>query len=241
VPIYREALTSEQEEALLQIRAVFLSVMVLIVAPRSLNIDRYRRILCPDYVELQEDYFFYSQKTYNRLVMSPQLYAGIIRRHEWHLIYQDDAFVFNDQTDYFSSLEYHYFGAPWPRGNHVMPLLRNGQLSKTFGNTIFVGNGGLSLRNTEAVLAAISDHRLICSTWRRNEDEFFSYIFTIDDRFKMPPLELAAKFSWETSIATCRIMTNEQLPMGIHGIIRRDPNLYSLLLQRYKNEKSDKC
>jgi hypothetical protein len=239
--VYKEVLTFKEEESLRQVRVVFPRGTVVVVAPRALNIHWYQKNLCPDVIEYKEDYFFQSPKTYNKMLMSSKFYDGVIGRHEWHLIYQDDAFVFTDQTRYYLTLGYHYFGAPWPRGNHVMPLLRSGRLSKTFGNTIFVGNGGLSLRNTEAVLAAISDHRLIRYTWRRNEDEFFSYVFTIDDRFKMPPVELAAKFSWETSVATCRIMTNEQLPMGIHGIIRRDPNLYAFLLQRYKNEKSHKC
>lgn len=118
---------------------------------------------------------------YNYLLLSSNFWELLINIFECKhaLIFQTDTLLLKDTVDDF--LEYDYVGAPW---------------YKEWIEGVRVGNGGLSLRNTEKMLT-------ICNNLRKspvanmNEDIYFSYMCK-ELNFKVPTLEDAKKFSVET-------------------------------------------
>lgn len=81
-------------------------------------------------------------KAYNQLCFSPELYKAF-EEYEYMLIYQLDAYIFEDKLYYWCSQGYDYVGGPWlcPWSNEVENL-----------DHWEVGNGGFSLRRVDAFI-----------------------------------------------------------------------------------------
>lgn len=80
--------------------------------------------------------------TYNQLCFSPGLYQAFAE-YNYMLIYQLDAYVFEDNLDYWCNRKYDYIGGPWlcPWSNEVENL-----------DHWEVSNGGFSLRRVAAFI-----------------------------------------------------------------------------------------
>lgn len=123
---------------------------------------------------------------YSDILCSPifwELLIGIGCKHS--LIFQVDTVLLKDSIDEF--LEYDYVGAPW--------------CVRWLG--LDMGNGGLSLRNTQVML----DITLQCPRsvntyfgvrYLMNEDIFFSFHLAQIQTAKLPSIEEASRFSVET-------------------------------------------
>lgn len=139
IPIYKKQPTQEELISLQQAITILGNYSLILVCPNSLNIENY----IPKYdhflVERFEDSFFKSIDGYNKLMMSKQFYQRFLN-YEYILIYQLDAYVFRDELEYWCNLNFDYIGAPW--------LYEKGGKLVISG----IGNGGLSLRNTNKLL-----------------------------------------------------------------------------------------
>jgi hypothetical protein len=144
-----------------------------------------------------------------------------LHRHietDFVLISQDHAFIINPDawTDQF--LNYDYLGAPWPyaEDSYIDP----------FGNHHRVGNGGFSLRSRKFLEVPTK----VEVPWETNNSNFYwmpegvinyhedgnvcvhnRHIF-IEQGCKFPPVELAAKFSYESPVSENQGI----IPFGFH-------------------------
>lgn len=187
IPRYREELSELENVSLAQVIKVLGHYDIFWVIPKSM-----KNIIKDDFEQISfADEYFSSTSAYNNLMLSEHFYS-VFNKYEYILIYQLDCFVFYDKLDYFCNLGYDYIGAPWPRGcfyyNSVNRCVWH------------VGNGGLSLRNTQACIRLIksSGERDIISI---NEDIFFAK--SDSEIFKVAPFEIALEFSIETHVREC--------------------------------------
>lgn len=107
----------------------------------KLDLSEYKSCFLDSRVDFCVRYFneqyFDSVKSYNELMLSVDFYRSF-REYQYMLIYQLDAFVFEDQLEYWCNKGYDYIGAPWIKAN------------KKFHPTC--GNGGFSLRKIDSFI-----------------------------------------------------------------------------------------
>ncbi len=151
IPLYR-SIPSELEVISLEQCCIVLGTHPMVfVCGEHLDLGPYQDI-CGRFgieplVERFESGCFSSVAAYNRLLYDRDFYARFTK-YKYILVHQLDAFVFRDALEYWCEQGYDYLGAPWfERGSQSTaadPLIEWG------------GNGGLSLRRTEAFVAALT-------------------------------------------------------------------------------------
>lgn len=92
---------------------------------------------------------FSSVSAYNQLCFFPDLYQAFAD-YEYMLIYQLDAYIFDDNLDYWCNQGYDYIGGPWLR-----------QWSNDVENLDHweVGNGGFSLRKVKTFIDILTNKK----------------------------------------------------------------------------------
>lgn len=233
-PLHKEVYKQLELQSLRQCLEVFYDYDKFLVLPYGLSTLRIDHLLEP----FERIYFpklhFDSLSAYNRLLLSPKFYS-MFSNYDYILIYQTDAFVFEDKLEYFIDLNYDYYGAPWLGGVKVprwqfhgisllswfLPVLKTHYLC-------YVGNGGFSLRRISSTISVLeATCRFTAKTWLNNEDYFFALAGVLEHvNFQVPPVALAAQFAWETEPAECYKMTGGKPPFGCHGFHRHDTDFY---------------
>lgn len=118
---------------------------------------------------------------YNEFLLSTDLWCFLRRRgYKYCLVYQSDSFVVKDISSFIKNIQdnlYDYIGAP-----HI------------YDDNTYVLNGGLSLRNINAMIQTLQNNEsnIILKPFIQGEDEFFS------EYCKIAPIDIAKKFSFET-------------------------------------------
>lgn len=205
VPNYKSELDEREEISLRQLLRVFNQYEICFVMPEGLEFDARRYD-----ARIRKEFFsaraFQSTRTYNKLVLSSSFYYRF-RDYEYMLICQLDVFVFKDCLDYFCSLGYAYIGAPWLEGIYYY---------RDKDHIIWnVGNGGMSLRNTQASIELLNNKQDEMLQFAENED----FVFSIQDSdsFKVAPLEIAVKFAAERDVRECFRLNHGEKPFGCHA------------------------
>ncbi|WP_196599561.1 DUF5672 family protein [Pectinatus frisingensis] len=237
IPTYKEKLTKYEEYALRQALNVFKKYRIFFVMPQKLNSDVYcfhndKRI----YIEKFDDYFFTNISGYNRLMLSYDFYLRF-KMYKYMLIYQLDGFVFSDRLEEFTKLGYDYIGAPWIKGQPIYKYNFRGcdilykhfpWLNKKY--TVYVGNGGVSLRNIPSTLRLLKLFTNDILNWEYNEDLFFGKMgLFCPEIFNVAPVRVAAKFSFETDLKECLEITNGKLPFAVHAWAKYDVDIMKKL------------
>ncbi len=144
IPVYKVEVAPRERLSLSRCQEVLGRYPIVFVGPRSLDFSPYLA-LCPEAtVTTFEDRYFSSLESYSALLVTTQFYEAFLR-YEYLLIYQPDAWVFEDRLAYWCGRGYDYIGAPF--------LGDDGRWSG-------VGNGGFSLRRVAGCLQALtSDHQ----------------------------------------------------------------------------------
>jgi hypothetical protein len=153
VPIFKNKLDGNETVSIQQCKIILGEFPIIFVAPESLCINNLSVAITPDHVVTFQDEYFKSVDTYSRLLLSKKFYEAFVE-YEYILIYQLDAFVFNNELEYWCKQGYAYIGAPWFEGC---------KQRHEEGNLWCVGNGGFSLRNVKAFLAVFEKKGLIYS------------------------------------------------------------------------------
>lgn len=139
VPVYREALTADEEISRRHLEHFLGAYDRFLVAPERLS------FALPGYgVRKFRDEFFHSPVTYSALLLSEEFYRAF-DEYEYILVYQLDALVFSDELRQWCAARLDYVGAPW------LP----GEPGVDFVSEPTVGNGGFSLRRVESFLKVI--------------------------------------------------------------------------------------
>ncbi len=154
IPIYKSHITDLERLSLSRCATVLRKHPLVLAGPRSLDYSCYKQVVNHASVATFDDAFFLSLEGYSRLMLSPQFYETF-SHYSYILMYQLDAFVFNDKLLFWCDKNFDYIGAP---------------LRDTEGQWIGVGNGGFSLRKTSSFL------KVLYSTAKEDPNIYWSYI-----------------------------------------------------------------
>lgn len=235
IPIYKADLSELELRSLAQAHKMLKAYPLVVIKPRSLDLSHLSSKFPSLLFHSFDDVYFEGIAGYNRLMLSEVFYEGFLNSR-YVLIYQLDAYVFNDELTDWCSKGYDYIGAPWlkkpvynlPVVSGIMKCIgyiydmRGKRHKQQLYNK--VGNGGLSLRRTESHYKAVKrykqeiDHFL---SHKRNhlfnEDVFWAAI----PEFKYPDAMEALYFSFDKYPDFCYQLTNHQLPFGCHSWYKR--------------------
>ena len=248
VPAYQPVLSADEELSFRRTLNLLGRYSITLVCPNDLVLSEFESI-ANEYkillrVERFKNSFFQGIEGYNRLLLSKEFYLRF-SIFDYILICQLDAFIFQDELDYWCKQGYDYIGAP---------LI--GQFSDTvFSEKMRVGNGGLSLRKVSTYLSFFQSNRTVFSPrqlaqyiallkkpytriwlwllmmagwrnkpsvvarrWKYNEDDFWSGLLDHSQYpLRKPIPQEAAQFSFERFPKELFEMNNHQLPFGCHA------------------------
>ncbi|WP_448819607.1 DUF5672 family protein [Arcticibacter sp.] len=241
IPLYKE-LNAVELVSIKQCFSIMGRYPVTVVCPPQLDLRQIRDLakLCRKEisVELFEAKYFLDVNGYNKLMLSASFYERF-EDSKYLLIYQTDSFVFKDDLKHWCSLKYDYIAAPWPfdvtSWIDVYPKEIK-RYYKIFGRKGIsrIGNGGLSLRNTRSFIRNLRFFKRAVEEWNLNEDMFYShYVNTLNPFFRIPKVEVAARFAFDVDPEGFFRMNNQELPFGCHGWHRDDED-YKGNLSFYK-------
>jgi hypothetical protein len=152
IPIYRayNEMHATEKHSFQQAIRVLKSRKFYIVHPKRLQADGYIEILNEYKIDFSTiafpDRYFVSTISYSKLMLSPFFYKKF-KMFQYILVYQTDAYVFEDKLDFWCGKGFSYVGAPWFKGFHP---------PECTDELIFVGNGGFSLRKVAHCLTALN-------------------------------------------------------------------------------------
>lgn len=241
IPIYKNELSHYEMISLSQCIKVLHKHPIIIAKPRSLRLtvlNGYEGIQYMDF----DDAYFDSIRGYNRLLLWKGFY-GRFFAYEYMLIYQLDAYVFNDQLLDWCRKGYDYIGAPWLRGRPYIDMFKAIKSKlKIYVHTRFnltqpgtdlptdiqfenkVGNGGMSLRKVHTFYYALDKYMSPTSAYLFrpehyfNEDVWWSVELNRNKKvLKIPDYKTALFFSFENEPERAFELTGHRLPFGCHA------------------------
>ncbi len=239
IPFYRNIISDYERISLQQCESILSSYPIIAIKPNHLTLPNEAGMLSITSIESFDDKYFVDTSGYNHLMLSPEFYLRFMD-YEYILIYQMDAFVFNDQLTYWCNQNIDYIGAPWISQedeknrikalelkvkSHIYTKLnvhRKGLPSdKQFINK--VGNGGFSLRRVKAfynitlLMKSRIQFYLSHNNFHYNEDAFWSIEVNRGKRIlNIPSYKTGLKFAFEAYPERAIILNGLQLPFGCH-------------------------
>lgn len=218
IPIYKTEFNDYEKISFQQAEKIFFNEDIILVLPE--NIYHHKKLKKYKKEKFNVSYFN-SVQAYNSLMLSVDFYKRFIE-YQYILIYQLDAFVFENRLNYFINFNYDYIGAPWLCG--IFYYINE-------NNCIWhVGNGGFSLRKVKSFIRILEEKSPQQQENFINEDLFFSSIN--EDYFKIAPLKIALQFSFEKQVKECFLLNNDRLPFGCHAWERYDKNFWLPFIQK---------
>lgn len=196
------------------------------------------------------DPWFADVKCYNRLKTSKYFY-NLFKNYEYLLTHEADAWIFEDQLEFWCEQGYDYIGAPWFHRFEEPSLLEGFR---------GVGNSGFSLRNVLSCRRALSEMKYPSNEWKKNtlkghlkkilqrpyyslhtkENHFVQRFYHGNEDwfwgmevprycswFRVAPIMEAMKFSFEVGPERLWELNNYQLPFGCHAWYKYSPEFWS--------------
>jgi hypothetical protein len=223
IPVYQTILSETEQISLRQCNRILGKYPIIIIAPEDLNTDFLAAYLDTYTVIPFEASYFKSPKTYNHLLVSELFYKQFIT-FEYILIYQLDAYVFEDQLAAWCQKGYDYIGAPKLKLAHAKG-------KQTLFSEPILMNGGLSLRNVKSIIRYIRYYGYFFKEWKANEDAMFSFAqkraYPFRWLLKLPSWQEALAFSVEKNPQTGFNLLGGKLPFGCHAWEKYNPRFWS--------------
>lgn len=241
IPIHSENPKESELFSLKQCYNILGKHEIIILAPKGLNIDKYKIDSININFMFIDSKWFNGVQMYNRLKMSKFFYK-LFDKFEYLLTYELDAYVFSDELDYWCNKGYDYIGAPWFIG-----------FDKPTNEFFAVGNSGFSLRKIKSMLNVINKFYYKAPQYYNagrkakvlaflrmpfnciynlisNENitlqnaPYFHEDMLISQNigkefsdFKIAPLNESFRFSFEVHPSLLYKMNNNKLPFGCHA------------------------
>lgn len=224
---------------------------VYVLTLNNLDLVKYKERIPSFESVIVPDKWLSSVHEYNKMKININFYKLFVD-FEYLLTYELDAYVFNDQLQYWVEREFDYIGAPFVENN-------NGSFALSY-----VGNSGFSLRNIQTCILILSQLQKqirisnflnylklsilikiiayferfysniffikcrIISAYSEgiyiHEDIFWSYFIPkLFPLFKVAEVEFALKFAFEKLPSNCFQLNNNELPFGCHGWGKYEP------------------
>lgn len=223
IPVYQQELKTFEQKSLAQCQKVLGNYPIVFVAPEGLCPD-YFKVIPHHQVQYFDPSFFKNTKTYNQLMVSTKFYK-CFSAFEYLLIYQLDAYVFDDQLEDWCNMGFDYVGSPQLTANHFK--------NQNFKNSIIkpmVFNGGFSLRKVSSFIKLLRIYHFFYTKWPSNEDTLFSFYhkraWPLRFLFKLPHWKTALRFGFENDPEKCFELNGKKLPFGCHAWEKYNPSFW---------------
>lgn len=233
IPIVRTDLHDFELKSLAQCFKILKKWPKYFLAPEGIDLTKIKQLVNE---EVKVAYFptadFASISDYNRLLTSQRFYKRFIA-YDYMLIYQLDAYVFEDQLAYWCGKGYDFIGAPAFFGEDYERLTEadSERYSYALETQRLVFNGGFSLRKIKAMIRLLRIHNTLFPRWKGNEDMLFSLTsrrFTLLRPFvSLPSWKEALSFAFEKSPEASYEINNRKLPFGCHAWQRYHPDFWA--------------
>jgi hypothetical protein len=248
-PVYRKALTPDEQISLHHLRHFLANYENVFVAPGDLFLN------VPGFhIQRFPKRYFASVAAYNRLLLSRRFYEAF-SDYDYILIYQLDCLVFSSDLDFWCDLGWDYIGAPWftgfanrhsPQspfwavGNGGFSLRKVSSFLKVFdskeiwiGSEKYLGEGYASklwhsrvAHRSKYILKKIGFTNDVCWHLKRresNEDIFWGMDAShFKPDFRVAPLDVALSFAFEKDPRYCFERNGRRLPFGCHAWAKCD-------------------
>jgi len=236
IPLYKSSINPNEMISLEQVLRVLSNYDISFVIPETLSFHPVQ--LIPGNSTLEKtnvvrfpDKYFFSGIEYSKLLVSKEFYHSF-DKYSFMLLYQLDAYVFQDNLQEWASKGYDYIGAPWTneeekfffqsmyRGKFKIVFSFMKFINKTFfGKKDYaIGNGGLSLRNINKFLKTLDVLSFLAKRWTIHEDIFWGMAAPVlYPFFKVPNKKDAFGFSFEKEAQKLFEMNGHRLPFGCHA------------------------
>jgi hypothetical protein len=229
IPVYRDRLPYSEECQLLMSLKNLYGFPIYYFGPEDLDASWYleQTSIRSSFIPFSREYFK-SPRTYSKLLLDISFYDHITS-FDFHLICQTDAVVLKPNISEFLEYSFDYWGAPWPKGWSIETFLLYGQVRYSLRLCAFVGNGGVSLRRTSAIIDLMNEYSAHVNSWRdagNPEDLFFSLFGQISKSFKLPNIKQAASFAIELEPSLMLALNNGRLPFAVHQWDRIDKQVF---------------
>ncbi|MCU0350989.1 MAG: hypothetical protein MUF43_09210 [Flavobacterium sp.] len=216
VPVYRESLNENEKISWRRCVDVFGYDNIIIVKPcrLELNVNYFSNRV--NHVSF-DDKNFRNLYSYSRLLCKPKFYSKFLNL-DFILIYQLDAFVFENDLEEWCLKDYSYIGAPWMYSDWINNGLGKKKWLRPLLN--FVGNGGLSLRKVKHFYWGSFLLQPVLFFWpqRWHEDFFWSFWGPkLIPFFNLPTVGDALNFSFEENPKESFNLNDKKLPFGCHA------------------------
>lgn len=236
IPVYKKELDFEEECSVYNTIEKMYGTTIYLVGPHRICKEYYRRFRLP--WKTFPDRYFESVDGYNQLLINENFYKKFAN-YEYLLIAQTDAWILKNSATLkeIMAKDYDYWGAAWYSdwrirrfefGNRENFLRKFILMSEPAGigksKRVFVGNGGLSLRNVSKTIALLKEKRVYVRLWGINEDAFFAY-HGMKNRcgFRIAPVEETIEFAVEQRAK--KLIQMGHCPFGVHAWKKWYPEL----------------
>ena len=220
IPVYKTQISDLEWNVLRQCAKVLANYDIAVAHPEGLDLSVYKTII-PRLRSIPfEKRYFSNIAGYNKLLISDFFYQAF-ERYQFMLVFQLDAWVFEDSLLAWCNKGFDYIGAPWieepiPGKNSALIPLTKLCLNK-------VGNGGLSLRRVSAHLRIAKRLRGLVRYYHYNEDVFWSILVPmIFWSYRKPTVLEALSFAFEYKPRESYERIGNKLPFGCHAWERTD-------------------
>ena len=219
IPFHRGELKTEEQISLARCRDVLASHDRFIALPDGLDTAAFTTVDPGLHSAYFKSLYFTSARGYNLLCRRSEFYLRFAD-YDFILIYQLDAYVFDDQLAYWCGKEYGYIGAAWPNYEHMTTSKR--PVARIPGVRCLLarsGQGGFSLRHVGTMYDACRRLApLVAITKWMPEDVFWASIgYHLYPKLNLAGFEDSLHFSFDASPAECFRLTGGKLPFGCHG------------------------
>lgn len=183
------------------------------------------------------DRFFTSTDSYSQLLLRSDFYQRF-KTYTSILITQLDSIVVREISVQLVQ-EYDYIGAAWAKPFHIFSVkqkifLTSNVLLRKLSKEVWIGNGGLSLRNISTTVEVLEKfyfsqrkYPLLGPNRGLNEDVIISYLMCKYGK-RMPTLEQSKSLFLEAASGEVTDIAKE---LGFHALEKFNPNLENRLLE----------
>lgn len=189
IPHHRETLTPNELISLKNSLSKLNAWDIYFVMPENLSSTKIENVLLEmnsraKILKVNSE-FLSSFRSYNLMCMNKEFYKLFIN-YDFMLLCQLDCWIFKDALQSWIEQDFDYIGAPWPSGLSHKSFLRTWDkflkylyvLKISSFNPVYLpqgGNGGLSLRNTQAHIQVL-DSTHYKKNWRFVRKHLFFYL-----------------------------------------------------------------
>lgn len=220
IPAYKQEPNFFETESLKQVVKVLGDKYELVlVCPMTLDVNKYNSIADYEFSVLRcNNAFFKSQRSYSDMCEAWQFYDAF-SEYEFMVIYQLDAWIFEDRLEYFIQRGYDYIGAP-----HLIGFAGH----EKYGEN---GNGGFCLRRIKPFIEVCK--KTDFSRFNNLEDCAFTQ--QLKPNFKLAPIELCREFSFQEIPHIQYQRNGNKLPMGCHAFRKFNEKFWKQYITAYDN------